>query len=98
MRTIIKSQEFKHIKYIHNRSLIYGVREQSISQDIGSARENTARQCIQDWGTHECSDGQEQEVRLILNRKQGQDFIASKFECGMEVPVKMGFLTQLNCK
>jgi len=29
---------------------------------------------------------QEQEVRLILNRGQGWDLIASKFECGMEVP------------
>ena len=35
----------------------------------GSARGNTARQCIHEWETQECRDGQEQEVRLILNRK-----------------------------
>ena len=53
--------------------------------DFGSVRGNTERQCVQDWETQECRDGQEQEVRLILNRKQGQDLITSGFKCGMKV-------------
>ena len=55
--------------------------------DIGSARRkgNTARQCIHEWEAQDCRDGQEQEVRLILIRKQGWDLITSEFECGMEV-------------
>jgi len=33
---------------IHEWTLIYGIREQSISWDIGSVRGNTARQCVQE--------------------------------------------------
>jgi len=54
--------------------------------DIRSARGNTLRKFLHEWETEECRDGQEQEERLILNRKQGGDLITSKFECGTEVP------------
>jgi len=34
--------------------------------DIGSARGNTARQCVHEWETQDCRDRRKQEVRLIL--------------------------------
>jgi len=54
--------------------------------DIGSVGRNTVRKCIHEWETQECRDGQKQEARLILNRKQGQDLITNEFKHGMEVP------------
>ena len=57
----------------------------ALFRDIRSVRGNTVRQCVHEWETQECRDRQEQEARLILNRKQGQDLITSKFKCGMQV-------------
>jgi len=62
-----------------------GVREQSISWDIGSVRENTERWCVQDRETQECRDRNEQEVILILIGT-GWDLITSEFEHRTGVP------------
>ena len=73
-----------------NRILYMESENRELVRGIGSARGNTGRQCIHSSETKQCRYGQEQEVRLILNRKQGQDLIASKFEQGMEVPGDLG--------
>ena len=57
----------------------------ALVRDIGSVRGNTARQCVPEWEIQECRDGQEQEARLILNRKQSQDLITSELESRTEV-------------
>jgi len=68
-----------------NKSLIYGIREQSISQDIGSARGSIASDVYIN-GRHRNADmGGNKKWGLYCNGKQGQDLITSDFECGMEV-------------
>ena len=67
----------------HNRNAYMN---RALFRDIRSVRGNTVRQCVHEWETQECRDRQEQEARLILNRKQGQDLITFEFKCRTEVP------------
>ena len=81
-----QSQDSNILNNIHDGSLIYGVREQSISQGYGKCKRKHSKEMYTWLREQECRDGQEQEARLILNRKQGWDLITSRFECRMEVP------------
>ena len=66
MRTIIKVEIGTYQIQYMNRVLYVDSGSRELVGDIGSARGNTARQCIHEWETQECRDGQEQEVRTIL--------------------------------
>jgi len=85
MRAIIRVKiQTYQITYM-NRVLYMVSGNRALVGDIGSVRGNTARQCVHEWEIQECRDGQEQEARLILNRKQSQDLITSELESRTEV-------------
>ena len=85
-----------------NGCLIYGVREQSISQGYWKCK-STERWCLYEWKTQECRDGRKQGMRLILieNTGSGLDNIQvwawneSSRNLGSHVEVtKVGAVTQ----